>query len=57
LGIDKKEAKYEIIGAKARNFEDINCPVRQLADGAIEKQSVPGLLPQASLRGAQNHQF
>jgi hypothetical protein len=24
----------------------INCPVRQLADGAIEKQLVTGLLPQ-----------
>jgi len=40
--------------AKALYITYINCPVRQLADVAIEKHTVPGLLPQASLRGAQN---
>jgi hypothetical protein len=29
--------------AKALNMKNINCPVRQLADGAIEKQTVTGL--------------
>jgi hypothetical protein len=43
--------------AKALNITGINCPVRQLADGAIENNTVTGLLPQASLRGAQIQEF
>jgi hypothetical protein len=31
-----KGVEYEINWAKAQNITDINCPVRQLADGAIE---------------------
>ena len=50
-----KSIEYKINGAKARNIRGINCP--DLKVGAIEKQSITGLLPQASLRGAQNLQF
>jgi hypothetical protein len=54
-GWAKKMPVMKSTGLKPEISGKINCP--DLKVGAIEKQSVTGLLPQASLRGAQNHQF
>jgi hypothetical protein len=50
-----KGVRYEINWAKAQNIKGINCP--DLKVGAIENQAASGLLPQASLRGAQNNKL